>query len=168
MKTIIIILIFTVLCGCSTINGLISPEQQCRLLKSGGKIGISYIQKQDAKISESSYNLIKTQIMPRLSGKQAENLKHDDLNVILDIVNKNFGYQEKVTIQNGVDMILAWTPSIKSISEKTSTWSQLINNIKCLFQGILDGFISSQMSIKTKITPVKNPNFQIKWKNSLK
>jgi len=162
MKKIIIILILIAICGCGTINGIISPEQQCSLLKSGGRMGIAYIK--DAKINEASYNIIKTQIMPRLSNKKAEEISHADLDKLLVVINAKLDYRTKVTIQSGVNTILAWTPSIKKSEAKTSAWSQLIENLKCLFQGVLDGFASSQMSIKTKTISIGNPDFKVKWK----
>ena len=161
-KKILLFSSLIIFMGCGTINGVISPSMQCSLLKNGAKIGIGLAGNEFVKAEQLEdhikhvSNIIKSQLIPKLKGKNSESVSRADVDWVLEILNKELTNDEKLVVQGSIDLLLSWVPSVTA-KTNDSVGSQIVTNLICLLEGILDGFASSFSSkgiIKLKL--IKN------------
>lgn len=147
-KRIFLFSFLIIFAGCGTINGIVSPSMQCSLLKNGAKIGIGLAGNEFVKAEQLEdhikhvSNIIKSQLLPKLKGKNSESVSRADVDWVLEILNKELTNDEKLVVQGSIDLLLSWVPSV-TIKSSDSVGSQFVTNLICLLEGILDGFASS-------------------------
>ena len=152
---IAIMVVLMVFSGCESINKIISPEMQCSLLKNGARIGIGIAADKyaDAAAKEHAAHvaiIMEKQILPKFRGEGAQILTRADLDWCLDLLNKELTNNEKIALQGGIDLIIAWTPNFPEAGAE-SVGGQIVKNIICLLEGLLDGLVGVS-DAGTKVT----------------
>lgn len=172
-----VLLFIMVFCmSCETLNSFISPEKQCSLLRTGARTGLKIALDQldkDGKFEIHKGNvasILEKQILPKLKGGEGlKDVTREDLDWALALLDKELGEKEKIMLQNGIDLVLTWSPDFPK-DKGASVAGQLLNNIICFFEGILEGFVSSQkeeVSIATVGTKsIKPVVVLLKWECS--
>lgn len=133
------------ICSCSTIDSLIPPETQCALLKQGGNLGADFFMKKEEEATKTAVKITQNIILPKLSGKEAKDVSMEDLDNILKVVNKDFSNKAKKVIQAGINVAVSFAPGIEEakVKQGSTAWERFIYNLKCVFQGFIQGVAMS-------------------------
>jgi len=168
MRLFIILLIIFLLVGC------VSKETGCMLVKTGINIGLplaldSHVSSMKSTDEAKKYidlsiaTLSKT-IIPKLKdGKSIVGMAQID--ELLEILQKDMGYGEKMAIQTGINFVLQ-----SQINGQNKSWDDVIFVAACFFDGILNVFQNYNFpKLKQKYLIVPTPltfdkGFVAKWK----
>ena len=152
MKIVILVILFsTVLAGCNTLDTYIPANTQCTLIKIGVKTGIKLdIGKLEVKEKnkEAIKKVITKVILPKLQNKDVV-VTRADIDEALELLDKELTENQKLAVQNSIELILAWSPKFPEIKSST-IGSSLLRNVICLFKGVLEATINQDLSIMTR------------------
>jgi len=145
------ILIGFVLCfsGCATLDGLISPEQQCSLLRRGTYLGAQFGLKEvkDKVDCEKYIALLKEKAIDKLSEKSE--ITREAWEGILKVLDDQAEEFMKGILRQGIMLMMQYVELPAGQEKGMSLGERFTYYAKCMFYGIVD--FLSQMAKAQKM-----------------